>query len=58
MDININLLRSVVTLVSLVLFVGLMVWTWSRRRQSGFDEAAQLPFLDGDSMSPDTSEPK
>lgn len=51
MEFDINALRSVVTLVSLVLFVGLMVWTWSRRRQSAFDEAAQLPFLDGDSMS-------
>jgi cytochrome c oxidase cbb3-type subunit 4 len=48
MDFDINTLRSVVTLVSLLLFVGLMVWTWNRRRKEGFDEAAQLPFLTDD----------
>ncbi|MCO5979190.1 cbb3-type cytochrome oxidase subunit 3 [Ideonella oryzae] len=48
MSIDLNSLRSIVTLVSLLLFIGLMVWTWSRRRQSAFDEAAQLPFLDDD----------
>lgn len=48
MSIDLNSLRSIVTVVSLLLFVGLMVWTWSRRRRSAFDEAAQLPFLDDD----------
>ncbi len=46
MSLDINLLRSVVTLVSLVLFLGLMAWVWSKRRITAFDEAAQLPFLD------------
>lgn len=48
MSIDLNMLRSIVTLVSLALFVGLVVWTWSRRRKSSFDEAAQLPFMDDD----------
>ena len=48
MEFDLNLLRGVVTLLSLILFVGLMVWTWSRRRQAAFDEAAQLPFLEQD----------
>ena len=48
MDLDINFWRSVVTLVSLLLFLGLMAWTWNRRRQSAFDEAAHLPFLDED----------
>jgi cytochrome c oxidase cbb3-type subunit 4 len=48
MEFDVNTLRAAVTLVSFVLFIGLMVWTWNRRRQSAFDEAAQLPFLDGD----------
>lgn len=49
MSIDLNMLRSIVTVVSLVLFVALMVWTWSRHRKSGFDEAAQLPFMDEES---------
>ena len=51
MSIDLNSLRSIVTVVSLLLFIALMVWTWSRRRQSAFDEAAQLPFLDDDTPS-------
>ena len=37
-------LRSVMTVVSLLTFVGIVAWAWSRRNQSSFDEAAQLPF--------------
>lgn len=43
---DINILRIAVTLVSFALFVGIVVWAWSRRRQSDFEAAAQLPFLD------------
>jgi len=43
---DINQLRAGVTVVSLALFIGIMVWTWARRRRSGFEEAAQLPFVD------------
>jgi cytochrome c oxidase cbb3-type subunit 4 len=43
---DINDLRSVVTVISLVLFVVLVARTWSRRRRAAFDEAAQLPFAD------------
>ena len=48
MDIDVNFWRSVVTLVSLVLFLALVAWTWSRRRLPAHDEAAQLPFLDAE----------
>ncbi|MEP7283068.1 MAG: cbb3-type cytochrome c oxidase subunit 3 [Rubrivivax sp.] len=41
-----NDLRSAVTVISLVLFVALVAWTWSRRRRTAFDEAAQLPFVE------------
>ena len=41
---DINDLRSAVTVLSLVLFVVLVVRTWSRRRRAAFDEAARLPF--------------
>jgi len=39
-------LRSVMTVVSLLTFVGIVIWAWSRRNQSSFDEAAHLPFKD------------
>ncbi|MBY0465237.1 MAG: cbb3-type cytochrome c oxidase subunit 3 [Burkholderiales bacterium] len=43
---DINDLRSVMTVVSLLTFVGIVAWAWSRRNKSAFDEAAQLPFKD------------
>ena len=46
MDVDINTLRSSVTVLSLLLFLGLMAWTLNRKRRAGFEEAAQLPFLD------------
>ena len=41
---DINTLRSVVTLVSFVTFVGILWWALSKRNQARFDEAARLPF--------------
>ena len=41
---DINDLRSIVTVVSLLTFVGIVVWAWSKRNQANFDEAARLPF--------------
>lgn len=43
---DINDLRSAVTVLSLLLFVGIAAWAWSKRNQGRFDEAAQLPFQD------------
>ncbi|MBC7715940.1 MAG: CcoQ/FixQ family Cbb3-type cytochrome c oxidase assembly chaperone [Pseudorhodobacter sp.] len=44
MEIDVNLLRVAVTVVSFVVFIAIVVWAWSRRNQAAFDEAAQLPF--------------
>lgn len=41
---DINDLRSIVTVISLLTFVGIVAWAWSKRNQSRFEEAAQLPF--------------
>jgi len=41
---DINDLRSIMTVVSLFVFVGICVWALSKRNQQAFDEAAQLPF--------------
>ena len=43
---DINDFRSAITVISLLIFVGIVVWAWSKRNQAGFDEAAQLPFKD------------
>jgi len=43
---DINDLRSIVTTVSLLVFIGIVVWAWSKRNKADFDEAAQLPFKD------------
>ena len=47
---DVNDLRSLVTVISLLLFVCLVAWTWSRRRKAAFDEALTSPPL-----SPSTS---
>jgi len=41
---DINHLRSIVTVVSLLTFVGIVLWAWSKRNQANFEEAARLPF--------------
>jgi cytochrome c oxidase cbb3-type subunit 4 len=43
---DINDLRSIVTVVSLVTFVGIIFWAWSKKNKASFDEAARLPFGD------------
>jgi cytochrome c oxidase cbb3-type subunit IV len=42
--IDINDIRSAVTVAGLVLFLTLVRWVWAARRRSAFDAAAQLPF--------------
>lgn len=44
---DINDLRSAVTLLGLLLFAGLLWWTWRPAQREAFDAAARLP-LDGD----------
>ena len=41
---DVNTLRSAVTVVTFILFIGLVVWALSQRRAAEFEEAAQLPF--------------
>ncbi|CAG1018959.1 cytochrome c oxidase cbb3-type subunit IV [Burkholderiaceae bacterium] len=46
MQIDINDIRSLVTLLGLMLFVALLAWTWWPARKAAHEAAAQLPFLD------------
>ncbi len=41
---DINVLRSVFTVVCLCVFVGVTAWAFSRRNKSQFEEAARLPL--------------
>lgn len=43
---DVNDLRSIVTVVSMITFLGIVAWAWSRGNRASFDEAAQLPFAD------------
>ncbi len=43
---DINDMRIAVTVISLLLFVALVAHTWSRRRNTEYESAAQLPFIE------------
>jgi cytochrome c oxidase cbb3-type subunit 4 len=44
MDNHVNDLRSIVTAVSFLAFVGIVLWAWSSRRKAAFQEAANMVF--------------
>ena len=41
---DLNLIRSLVTVAALGAFLGIVWWAWGAARKARFDEAAQLPF--------------
>ena len=43
---EINDIRAWHTVILLISFVGIVIWAYSKRRKSDFDEAANLPFAD------------
>ncbi len=45
---DINDVRSVVTVLGLVCFIAISLWAFSGRARKGFDEAALLPFSEDD----------
>ena len=47
---DINTLRSIVTVATFLVFIGIVVWAWSSRNAKSFDEAAQLPFEQDEDM--------
>ncbi|WP_021029161.1 CcoQ/FixQ family Cbb3-type cytochrome c oxidase assembly chaperone [Litchfieldella anticariensis] len=38
--------RGIITLLTLISFLGIVWWAYSKRRKKDFDEAAHLPFAD------------
>jgi cytochrome c oxidase cbb3-type subunit IV len=48
---DINDLRTIVTVLSVLAFAGIVGWVFLRRNRKRFDEAAMLPFAE-DSTHP------
>lgn len=42
---DINDVRSAVTVIGLLLFLALVVWVYRTPRRKAFDAAAQIPFV-------------
>lgn len=49
---DINTLRSLVTVAGLILFIGILVWAYRPERKAEFDEATQLPFANAKKQDP------
>lgn len=43
---DINTLRSIVTVLAFVSFIGIVWWAYHRGSRDRFEEAARLPFAD------------
>ena len=41
---DVNDLRAITTVITFVIFIGIMVWAFSKRNNKDFEEAARLPF--------------
>ena len=41
---DINVLRSIVTVAAFIVFVAILVWAYKPSSRARFDDAAQLPF--------------
>ena len=44
-------MRSVVTLISMATFIGIVLWAYSAKRKDDFEEAARLPFADEEDLN-------
>ncbi|HTP48317.1 MAG TPA: CcoQ/FixQ family Cbb3-type cytochrome c oxidase assembly chaperone [Casimicrobiaceae bacterium] len=47
-----SLIGSALTVVSFALFIGIVVWAWSKGRKQAFDAAALAPFALPDDLAP------
>ena len=53
---EIGTFRGILTAVLMLLFVGVVIWAFSRNRRAEFDAAAKLPL--GDDRKPPRSQPR
>ena len=52
---DLGLIRGVITVVLFVAFIGMWIWAWSSKRQSDFEQAANLPLEDEPLMADTTT---
>ena len=45
---DLNDLRVLITVLSFIVFAGIVYWAYSGRQRARFNEAANLPFVDSD----------
>lgn len=45
---DITTMRVAATVISFITFIGILVWAFSRRNATRFEEAARLPFEEQD----------
>ncbi|MDP1532457.1 MAG: cbb3-type cytochrome c oxidase subunit 3 [Burkholderiales bacterium] len=43
---DINLARSLITALLFIIFIGIVLWAWSKGKRKDFEEAARLPLDD------------
>jgi cytochrome c oxidase cbb3-type subunit IV len=57
---DINDLRSIVTVAGLLCFLAIVAWAYGKGSKKGFDEAANLPFAENDTedATSRTSQPR
>jgi cytochrome c oxidase cbb3-type subunit IV len=41
-------LRTIVTTLSFIAFLGVVIWAYNSKQKARFDDAANLPFVDDD----------
>ena len=49
---ELDALRSIITVLAFAAFVGVVAWAYSRRRKRDFEHAASLPFVDDELEGP------
>ena len=55
---DINDLRTLVTVLSFVVFAAIVTWAYSSRQRERFKEAANLPFVEPDEPLPASNQSK
>ena len=49
---EINDVRSAMTVILFLIFLGIVFWAYSKKSKRAFDEAARLPFEEDEAMVP------
>ena len=55
---DINDFRGIITAVTMLAFVGLCIFAWSRHRKAAYDASAQLPLEEDQYITQETSDSK